>query len=264
MKSIFFRIVAMVIAGSVLAACGDIETGSVRLVVKLTDAPGDYQEVNVDIQSIEINVSENGYSNGWVSLDNVNTGVYNLLELTNGLSVVLADVEFPAGFIISQIRLVLGEKNTLKVNDQFYDLKTPSAQQSGLKVQLNSALAANPWITYMVHLDFDAARSVVKSGNSGIYNLKPVIRAIAEAQDGAIKGIVLPVEASPAVYAIQGIDTITSTFTDNTGAFLIRGLEAGSYTLGVSPASGYLETSVENVQVSLGEITDIGTVQLSQ
>ena len=232
-----------------------------RLVVRMIDSPGDFQEVNVDIQAIEVNVSENGNGSGWTELSNTNTGVYNLLELTNGLSVVLADVELPAGFI-SQIRLILGENNTLKMDDQVTDLTTPSSQQSGLKLQLNATLTAG--ITYEVLLDFDAARSVVRSGNSGKFILKPVIRAIAEAQDGAIKGVVLPVEATAAVFAIQGADTVASSFADDTGVFLIRGLPGGNYTVGISPSFDYLETSVENVQVVLGEITDIGTVSLSQ
>lgn len=244
-----------------LGACSDDESGNARLVVRMIDAPGDYQEVNVDIQSIEVNVSENGDETGWTTLTNVNTGIYNLLELTNGISTVLADTELPAGFI-SQIRLVLGEGNTLKMGDQVQDLNTPSGQQSGLKLQLNALLIAG--ITYEVLLDFDAARSVVKAGNSGNFNLKPVIRAIAEAQDGAIQGIVLPVEATPAVFAIQGTDTLASAFADNTGAFLIRGLDAGTYTVGISPQSDYLETSIENVAVTVGEVTDIGTVELSQ
>jgi len=260
-RAIFLFTTCLTLLLAVFSSCNEEETSMARLVVRMIDSPGDFQEVNVDIQAIEVNVSENGNGSGWTELSNTNTGVYNLLELTNGLSVVLADVELPAGFI-SQIRLILGENNTLKMDDQVTDLTTPSSQQSGLKLQLNATLTAG--ITYEVLLDFDAARSVVRSGNSGKFNLKPVIRAIVEAQDGAIKGIVLPVDATAAVFAIQGADTVASSFADDTGVFLIRGLPGGNYTVGISPSSDYLETSVENVQVVLGEITDIGTVSLSQ
>jgi len=254
-------IICLALMTGVFSSCSDEESGSARLVVRMIDAWGDFQAVNVDIEAIEVNVSENGDESGWTTLSNTNTGVYNLLELTNGISVVLADVELPPGFI-SQIRLILGEDNTLKMHDQVFDLSTPSGQQSGLKLQLNATLKAG--ITYEVLLDFDAARSVVEAGNSGKFNLKPVIRAIAEAQDGAIQGIVLPVEATPAVFAIQGTDTVASAFADDTGAFLIRGLDAGTYSVGISPSSDYLESSIENVQVVVGEVTDIGTVELSQ
>lgn len=263
MKAVTRLISILFIVGltGLVVSCSDEETGNARLVIRMIDAPGDYQEVNVDIQSIEVNLSENGDESGWTTLNNINTGVYNLLDLTNGISTVLTDTELPAGFI-SQIRLVLGEENTLRIDDQIIDLKTPSAQQSGLKLQLKTTLVAG--ITYEVLLDFDAARSVVKAGNSGNFNLKPVIRAIAEAQDGAIQGIVLPVEATPAIFAIQGQDTLASAFTDDSGTFLIRGLEAGNYTVGISPSSDYIETSLDNVAVVVGNVTDVGTVALSQ
>ena len=171
MKTYNFLFVTLLMLLTVFSACDDQEAGNARLVVRLTDAPADYQEVNVDIQSVEVNVS----GSGWTSLENTNSGVYNLLDLTNGLSVVLADAEIPAGYV-SQLRLVLGDNNTLKMDDVIHDLSTPSAQQSGLKLQVNTDLIAG--ITYEILLDFDAARSVVKAGNSGKHNLKPVIRAI--------------------------------------------------------------------------------------
>ncbi|GJM28591.1 MAG: hypothetical protein DHS20C17_12260 [Cyclobacteriaceae bacterium] len=254
----FFNTLWLILLFGTFVACNDEEAGNAHLVVRLTDAPADYQEVNIDIQSIEVHTS--GSSSGWVELDNISEGVYNLLDLTNGLSVVLGEGEIPAGKI-SQIRLILGDNNTLKTEGQVHDLTTPSAQQSGLKLQMHNTLAAG--ITYEVLLDFDAARSVVETG-SGSFNLKPVIRAIAEAQDGAIAGSVLPLEASPAVYAIQGSDTITSAFTNNNGDFLLSGLDTGSYTVGIEPADEYQEISLTDVQVSIGQVTDVGTVQLSQ
>jgi hypothetical protein len=148
------------------------------------------------------------------------------------------------------------------MDNTIHELSTPSGQQSGLKIQLNTTLTAG--ITYEIFLDFDAARSVVEAGNSGNYNLKPVIRSYAEAQDGAIAGVVLPLDASPAIYAIQGSDTITSTFTDASGTFLLQGLDAGTYTVGIDPSTDYLQTSVENVAVTVGEISDIGTVELAK
>ena len=262
MKTFKFLLGTLLILLTVFSACDDQEAGNARLVVKLTDAPADYQEVNVDIQSVEVNVSQNGNGSGWTSMDNTNSGVYNLLDLTDGLSVVLADAEIPAGYI-SQLRLILGDDNTLKMDDMVHDLSTPSAQQSGLKLQIHTTLTAG--ITYEILLDFDAARSVVKSGNSGIYNLKPVIRAIAEAQDGAIRGIALPLEATPVVYAIQGDDTITSAYADQSnGAFLLQGLDPGSYTVGVEPTPEYNKEILNDILVTLGEVTDVGTIQLAK
>ena len=81
-----------------LFAC-ESDSKNARLEVWLTDAPGDYQQVNIDIQGIEIHANENGNENGWTSLE-VNKGVYNLLKLTNGIDTLLAVKEIPAGKIL--------------------------------------------------------------------------------------------------------------------------------------------------------------------
>jgi hypothetical protein len=227
-----------------------------RLQVWLTDAPGDYQEVNIDIQGVEVHSSENAGENGWISLD-VEGGVYNLLELTNGLDTLLGEVEIPGGRI-SQVRLKLGNNNTIKVNDQVYDLETPSGQQSGLKLQVHEILTEG--ITYKILLDFDVARSIVLAGN-GTYKLKPVIRAITEAQDGAIKGVISPKEATPAIYAISNLDTLGTTYSDSTGHFLLRGLPAGSYKVVFIPNSSFDVVEKTSVTVQLGNVTDLGTVE---
>ena len=65
-------------------------------------------------------------------------------------------------------------------------LTTPSAQHSGLKLNVHAELTEG--ITYKILLDFDAARSIVKTG-SGAYNLKPVIRTITEATSGLSKAM---------------------------------------------------------------------------
>lgn len=253
MKNIFVFLFLSI----VWVAC-DTDTQTARLEVRLTDAPGDYEEVNIDIQDVQVNGSDG--NSGWVSLD-VEKGVYDLLELTNGLDTLLGSTELPAGKI-SQIRLILGPNNTLKENGVVKALSTPSAQQSGLKLKLNSTLQEG--ITYTITLDFDAGRSIVKAGNSGKYNLKPVIRALEEATSGAIKGVVTPIEASPAVYAIQGSDTVATAFTDVAGKFMIRAIPAGTYTVSFSPKTSYQSFNKENVSVTVGSVTEMGTVTIQQ
>jgi hypothetical protein len=239
-------------------AC-DSDEKNARIQIWLTDAPGDYQEVNVEIQGVEIHSGEGEQGSGWKEL-NIHQGVYNLLELTNGLDTLLGETEIPGGRI-SQIRLKLGNDNTIKVGDQTYDLATPSGQQSGLKLQVHEVLTEG--ITYKILLDFDVARSIVQTGE-GSYKLKPVIRTITEAQDGAIKGVVDPKESTPAIYAISGTDTLGTTYADSTGAFLVRGLPAGTYTVSFVPNSLYIEEVRPNVTVTLGSVTDVGTVTIEQ
>jgi len=239
----------------VLISCSEDQKNA-RLEIRLTDAPGDYDEVNIDIQGVQVH-SDNG--DGWKSLE-ITPGVYNLLELTNGLDTLLGAIELPAGRI-SQVRLLLGSNNTLKVNDEVVALTTPSAQQSGLKLNVHADLVEG--ITYTILLDFDAARSIVKAGASNKYILKPVIRAITEATSGAIKGEISNPEAKPAVYAIIADDTLGTTFANSEGKFLIKGLQPGTYTVSFSPATGYAIEDKTGVSVTLGNVTNLGEIIVS-
>lgn len=239
-----------------LFSCSN-EDQNARLEIRLTDAPGDYEEVNIDIQGIEIHSEGGDATSGWKSL-NVQKGIYNLLDLTNGVDTLLAATELPAGKV-SQIRLILGEDNTVKVDGEEMAMATPSAQQSGLKLNVHATLTEG--ITYRILLDFDAARSVVKTG-SGAYNLKPIIRSVTEATSGAIKGVVSPAESAPAIFAIVANDTISTTYADSTGKFLLRGVPEGIYTISFDAKEGYTDYQQLGVSVSVGSVTDMGTVSL--
>lgn len=234
-----------------LLSCSKDE-GTTQLHVRLTDAPGDYQAVNIDIQGVEVH-SEGG----WKML-NVENGIYNLLELSNGLDTLLATAELPVGHI-SQIRLILGNNNSVVIDDVIHPLSTPSAQQSGLKLNVQAELRVG--ILYVITLDFDAARSIVENGNE-TYSLKPVIRVLSEATSGAISGTTTPLEAAPAVFAIQGMDTVATSYTDDLGKFLLQGVPAGTYVVSFSPTAGYVSQQKENVIVTIGNITDLGVITI--
>ena len=237
----------------VFASCSNEDNA--RLEVRLTDSPGDFEEVNIDIQEVQVNTTDG--NSGWQSLS-IEPGVYNILELTNGIDTLLGAIELPAGRI-HQIRLVLGDENSVKVDGVTYPMSTPSAQQSGLKLNLQATLTEG--VTYRILLDFDAARSVVERGNH-TYSLKPVIRAIEEATSGAIGGTVTPAEASPAIYAIVGTDTIGTAFADDAGKFLIRGLNAGTYFVSIVPKEGYTTVDKTDVEVTVGNVTDLGIIEI--
>lgn len=230
-----------------------------KIEVWLTDAPGDFQEVNIDLKAIEIHSSETDNGSGWKALE-VNQGTYDLLELTNGRETLLGGLELPGGKI-SQIRLKLGDNNTVKVKDVVHALNTPSAQQSGLKLQVHEVLMEG--ITYKILLDFDAAKSVVQTGN-GTYSLKPVIRAITKAQDGAIKGVITPAGSPVSISAIMGEEIVTTTASDDLGNFLLRGLAAGNYRIVFDAGEGVPTVEKTNVTVELGIVTDLGTVEITQ
>ncbi len=230
-----------------------------RITVELTDAPGDYEEVWVEVEDVMIKRETSGDGEeAWISLDGVRTGTYNLLTLTGGETELLADTEIPSGYL-SEMRLVLGENNTVMVDGVSYDLQTPSAQQSGLKLQVDKELETD--IEYNFIMDFDVDQSVVKAGESGNYNLHPVLRLSAVAETGSIMGTIHPTNVTSLVVAENGTSTV-SAYTNGDGEFKLNGLPAGTYKLTVTPDvdSSYNLSVVNNVQVQVGSITELPDV----
>jgi hypothetical protein len=249
-------------AGFILWSCNksnSTATGTGRLQVMLTDGPANYDEVNIDVEKVEVNVSsDTGTSSGWQTLNLLRPGVYNLLKFSNGIDTVLAAADLPAG-TLSQMRLVLGANNSVVIDSQSYPLKTPSAQQSGLKFNIHSTLTAG--IVYRLWIDFDANRSIVSTG-SGAYILKPVIRTYSEAIGGSIKGYALPSAAQPQVRATMGVDTLLA-LPDSTGYYFFGGVAAGTWNLLLhAQDSTYRDTSF-SVMVSTGVVTNAGAVTLA-
>jgi hypothetical protein len=254
----FFAIIALI---AVLYGCKKSSGGGAnsnpRLQVYLTDAPADAKEVWVDIKEVRVMMGHGDE----VTLNGTHPGVYDLLDLTNGKDTVLADAEIPAG-TISQIRLVLGDNNYIITNSgEKIALETPSAQQSGLKVQIHQDVAGGD--LYRLILDFDAGKSIVKAGNSGKYLLKPVLRVISFVPSGgSVKGVVTPDSVTTFIYAITGQDTVASTSTDASGNYLLRDISAGNYTFSYVPNDTIYKDASRNIAVTLGQTTIADTVKL--
>lgn len=144
------------------------ESKTTTLKVNLTDAPTAAEEVNIDLQAVRVKFTDD--STGWTDLSAV-PGVYNLLDLQNGIDTLIGQGSVPAG-LLKEIRLVLGNNNTIKVGGQTYPLTIPSGSESGLKIKVNKSLAA-PLDSLLI--DFDAALSIHQEG-TGDYKLRPVLK----------------------------------------------------------------------------------------
>lgn len=262
-----------------LVSCNDDDSdGSssemANLSIRMTDAPGDYDAVFIDVQGIEIQLEADNdldatdddgtEGSEWVTVEDVNTGIYDLLELTGGVSQLLADTEIEAGYV-GQMRLILGPDNTVVVDGETKALNTPSAQQSGLKSQLNQRLEGGE--NYAFLLDFDVEQSIVETGNGG-YNLKPVIRLSAEANAGMVVGTtVVPAALSSDVQSLvvlTGNGITVSAYTNNDGDFALNGVPAGTYDVKITPqiSSGLTVYTVSDVEVRPNETTDLGEIEL--
>ena len=230
----------------------DKNSGKAQLSVRMTDAPAAFEAGMIDVQGVEIT----GSGGGTVLL-NTTGKIYNLLELSNGVSTLIATGDLDAG-TVSQIRLILGNNNSMKVGGVVYPLSTPSAMQSGLKLQLNQTF--EPGVSYEILLDFDASQSIVHTGTSE-YQLKPVIRTIDNAISGSIKGSITPVGTIATVSATSGGLTY-STITNASGMFLISGLPAGTYNITITPVFPLLPVTITGKTVTVGVSTSLGVVIL--
>ena len=228
--------------------------GLANLTLKLTDAPADYDEVNIDIQEITIHTA-----NGWENIEFDNPGVYNLLDFNNGMDTLMTRAEIPAGNV-SQMRLILGENNTIVVDGTTHDLRTPSAQQSGLKFNIHQDFEAGT--AYELWIDFDAGNSIVEQGNGG-YSLRPVIKTFTDLTNGQIRGYVYPANANTTIYVMDGDEIVAVGIPEDDGYFLIRGLEESTYSiLFDTDNDSFTDSTMDNIVVSFGEINDIGSITL--
>lgn len=244
-----------------------------RVQLKLIDAVGEYQEVNIEIIDILYNSSED--EKGWISFSPEGGYPINvdLTELIAGNNVLLSDEIISSG-MLKQIRLVLSDNNTLLLKNEtsLKHLDTPSAQQSGLKLKLDTEL--EPGFSYTFILDWDVHKSIVKAGNSGKYILKPVIRVNTEVNSGSISGQVtgedlydnfsgaVPLEGIlVAVHEIENDTFITETYTNENGDFIIQGLDPGYYKIIIEDFS-YINYESQEIKVTAGDVSDLGTIEL--
>ncbi|MCW3127239.1 MAG: hypothetical protein JWO03_2897 [Bacteroidetes bacterium] len=220
--------------------------------VRMTDAPGPYSQVNVDVQSVEVTGS-----NGTAML-NTHAGIYNLLQFSNGLDTLIAWGQLNVG-TIQQVRLILGPNNSLAVNGTTHAMTVPSGEETGLKINVHQTLVAGDNILLV---DFDATQSVVDEGN-GNFHLKPVLRAvnIDAAASGSITGHI-STAGTLAIVTVTGNGNTFSTGVAVNGYFMLAGLAAGAYTVTVTPALPLQPVTVSNVTVTAGTSTDIGMVTL--
>jgi hypothetical protein len=245
----FFTIAVAIVSMIFVQSCNnDEESKTASVQIKLVDFPGDYLGVNVNIVDVQYNSSED--EGGWKSFESFEGAVeVDLTKLVGGNNLLLTDQIMPSG-MMKQIRLVLGDGNNVVVEgsdeltESTFALDTPSAQQSGLKLNLDTVL--EPGFSYTFILDWDVQKSIVKTG-SGKYILKPVIRVGAEARTGKVEGIVTEektVDTAVTPVALEGVIVnlyksdanagdapFATTLTDADGYFIFEGLPTIDYKI---------------------------------
>lgn len=232
------------------------DPGNANMSIRLTDAPANYEAVNLDIQKVAITTSTSTNTTE-TTLTPFRPGIYDILQYKNGLDTLLLRGDIKAGKV-QQIRLILGDNSSIKVGGVTYPLNTPSAQESGVKLNIKDSFVVNG--AYTLWLDFDAGKSIIQNGN-GNFKMKPVIRAYSALTNGKVIGYVFPAQALATVYLINGTDTLSAIPAVN-GYVYMNGVPQGNYQVMVVPSvSPYLSYST-NINVVYTSTTNLGSITL--
>lgn len=261
----------LVVAAAAIAGCGGgSSTGNGTLRLAITDAPAcGYDEVNVTVEKVRVHRSDRAgdADPGWSEIVLPTPQRLDLLALTNGVLVELGETELPAG-TYTQMRLVLARNgngapyanSVLPTGGDETALTTPSAQQSGLKLNVNMTVAADEVADFV--LDFDACKSIVKRGASGQYNLKPVIAVIPRVGDAGqrVVGHVDPAIAlATTSVSVQSAGVpVKATVPGADGRFVLYPVPSGQYDLVVT-AAGRVTAVMTGVPVTTTAVTRVNT-----
>ncbi len=210
----------------------------------LTDAPScGYDAVNVTVLKVRVNQNSATADTdpGWSELD-LNPGLrVDLLTLSNGLLSTLGQMPLPAGHY-SQIELVLAANGSgplyansvVPTGSGETALTTPSAQQSGLKINADKCRYHR-------------------------YLLKPVLTVTPLYLSGIDRYVGASIaNTGTLVSAQQNRVVIKSTVPDGTAQFSVSPLAPGSYDLVISPAGGTTEV-LTSVPVLASTFTQVNT-----
>lgn len=253
---------------------GTSDSGTGTLALSLTDATtDDYQAIYVTIKEIRVHKAaqesseQSAQENGWKTILEPNT-TYNLLNLVNCTMTRLGVADLAAGHY-TQMRLILGGDDDIDSAEHpfanylvdsdgvAHALEVPSGFQTGIKLVRGFDIIADQ--TTDLILDFDAAQSVVKAGNSGKWLLKPTIKVLDGDENATVIGIVNGknegdegrIYVSAQTFdsnATNGKDQVivnSGTVTETDGFFCLV-LEPGTYNL-VAYKDSYAPDCIEVV-----------------
>ena len=254
--------------------------------LSLTDAASDaYKAIYVTIAEVQVNQHSSGDAEaaGWQTLLTPG-GTYNLLELVNGTLASLGIADLAVGSY-TQMRLVLDNNPDVGSNilghahpygnylidntDAEIELKVPSGMQTGIKL-VHGFTIVRSGATELV-MDFDAAKSVVKAGNSGHWLLKPTIKVLATVENSVTGAVTAASDDSPLPgtlvsaqlydpFVVDASDVVTveaSTIADDPNGEYIMYLPADTYHI-VAVKEDFLPACTEvNATVFQAHIVDL-------
>lgn len=260
-KLILLPIIGMMTA-MMFSSCNKDENPGNSFKVRMTDAPGDYAGLTVQITGIDIYHE----TQGWINLSS-ETQFVNVTDLTNGNEIELANNTNVQAGLYTKVKITFGGQNSLNLTGDFngagsdlsVDLVWNGSQE--VVIDINQQVTADAGANIL--LDFHVAESIIEQVNT--FLIHPVISVIhdeATGVRGQVQGTVMA-----AIIITNGQSTYSS-YIDASGNFLIRGLQPGTYDVTILPSQfnevgqSPQETQINNVVITEGEINNMGSIQL--
>jgi hypothetical protein len=122
-----------------------------------------YDHIYIDLKQISIHY-DGSHEDTWMDLP-TNSGVYDLLTLTNNVTAFIADeANIPIGGI-SQLKIVFGNKNSIVVGGTSYVLKIPAEYNKGVKVLVEREIKRSKKLFLILNVDGDKSIETTGGGD---------------------------------------------------------------------------------------------------
>lgn len=256
-----------------------------KVALYLTDGPGEFDSVFIDIQKVEVKIDtstifkdnddrckddddrddhqkrKDDYGE-WVNI-NFTPAIIDVLSLRNGVETKLGEANILTG-TVRKIRITLGTQNRVVKAGVSSTLELRNETNNFLYVKLydkhRQRMADSTSVS--VWVDFDVANSIYEK--NGKFYLKPVLRPFNNKNFGEIEGKVLPLDAKAVVRITNGAGFDGVALPNREGEFKLRGLESGTYTVTVQGLTPYVDKVISNIVVTKGKETELGVITLTK
>ncbi len=238
----FHKLIGIVLSLTIMtliSGCGgggDTTASTGTAYFNLTDAPVDDKNVlgvHVGFDAVMVKPA----SSGWIVEELNETRVINLLDLQDGNSTFISQIELPTGRI-NQVRFVINYA------ESFIELNTSTGiTTKSLNVPSNEEKFVGGFVVpaggdVNITADFDVRKSLVLHNNK--YSLKPTIKIVDNSQVGEVSGTVTGIDGNTTViYAYTDGTWEQETTDDFANAVTSSDATDGDYTLAWLTAGTY-------------------------
>lgn len=253
--------------------------------VILSDGPGDYQQVVLDIQKVEVkedidfthydddqfadtddnaddHLSATDSFGVWKPL-NFTPAAIDISSLRNGLETNLGNIVIYNK--IRKVRITLGSNSfIIDQNGDKQQLILPNESDKFMYVNLHTTdidyVSSDE--NQIVRIDFNIEKSIKE--DNGVYFLSPNVRPYCLTNFGEIEGEVTPLDIKAKVTIEDEFGNNYIAYPEADGEFKVRGLPAGDNYIVTYEAVGYIKQVVNTVHVIAGKETYMDPVVLIQ